>query len=226
MFSARMHSGEGVASEMDSIAHFEFMNLSRQHTIRPYCSIGRWHDGRAMITIQAKSNRLIDALMERPASVSEFPAATILVVDDDEMLREVLEAYLLREGYTVQLANSGEIALEFTAQTPPDLILLDARLSGIDGYEVCRRFRASPATRHMPIVMITALDNDEDKQHAIEAGVDDFIPKPFDSLVMLHRIRTLLRRKQLIDSLPEVLAHHVSESTAEAILQEIYQILD
>ena len=114
--------------------------------------------------------------------MSELSPAVILVVDDDEMLREVLEAYLTGSGYSVLLASSGEKALEITEKTPPDLILLDARLRGMNGYEVCKRLRSVETTRKIPVVMVTALDDNDDKKRAIDAGVDDFVRKPFDSI--------------------------------------------
>ena len=158
--------------------------------------------------------------------MSELSPAVILVVDDDEMLREVLEAYLTGSGYSVLLASSGEKALEITEKTPPDLILLDARLSGMNGYEVCKRLRSVETTRKIPVVMVTALDDDEDKKRAIDAGIDDFVRKPFDSIVMLHRIKVLLRSKRTLDNFQLVLKRHVSEATAAAIWQDLRELLD
>lgn len=127
--------------------------------------------------------------------------ATILVVDDDWMNREVIEAYLTSAGFGVVTAHSGEDALAMIAAAPPDLIMLDVRMSGMDGYEVCQRLKGDAATRHIPVVMVTALEADEDKRAAIEAGADDFVSKPFDALLMLTRVRSLLRIKYLYDAI-------------------------
>jgi two-component system, cell cycle response regulator len=146
---------------------------------------------------------------------------TLLVVDDDWMNREVLEAYLHAAGYTTVPAPNGARALELAAQAaatqPFPLILLDVRLPDINGLEVCRRLRAQAATRHTPILLISALNSDDDKRAAIAAGVDDFLPKPLDALVLVQRVRVLLR----MGALPQVLAQHVDETTRAAILRDL-----
>jgi two-component system cell cycle response regulator len=125
----------------------------------------------------------------------------ILVVDDDWMNRDLLQAHLEAAGYEVMTANSGQKALEVVGVRLPDLILLDVRMPGMEGYEVCERLKSDEATRHVPVVIVTALDKDEDFLRAAEAGADDFLPKPFNSVVMLARIHSLLRIKRLHDSL-------------------------
>lgn len=116
----------------------------------------------------------------------------ILVVDDDWMNREVMQANLDAEGYAVSEAHSGEQALEMVASRLPDLILLDAVLPGMSGYDVCRSLKNNSATRHIPVVMLTALAEDKDRQAAIEAGVDYFTTKSLSTTTLLSRIRTLL----------------------------------
>src|SRR3712207_5464390 len=104
---------------------------------------------------------------------------TILVVDDTPRNIKLLDALLTPRGYTVVPAGSGREALEKVASEQPDLILLDIVMPGMDGYEVCRRLRDDPATRLLPIIMITA-SGEQEKIKAIEAGADDFIVKPLN----------------------------------------------
>jgi adenylate cyclase len=151
----------------------------------------------------------------------------ILVVDDDWMNRDVLEGYLVAAGYRVTLAHSGEKALEIALAAPPDLVMLDIRMTGIDGYEVCRRLKSDERTRFVPVIIVTALEADEDKLPAIEAGADDFLTKPFNSLLMLTRVRSLLRIKVLHDELEarnrllrQVLTRYVAEDMASVILSD------
>lgn len=142
----------------------------------------------------------------------------ILVVDDDWMNRDLLQAHLEAAGYKVVTANSGEKALEIAAARTPDLIMLDVRMHGMSGYEVCARLKALESTQHVPVMIVTALDKDDDYLKAIEAGADDFLPKPFNSIIMLARIRSLLRIKTLYDRLRAVLRQHVAPETADQIL--------
>jgi len=121
-------------------------------------------------------------------------SAKILAVDDIPQNLRLLDAVLTPQGYTVVTAGTGEDALVKVLSEKPDLILLDIMLPGIDGYEVCRRLRADPATSYLPVVMLTASEMAE-KVKAIEAGADDFVPKPFDAQELLARVRSLLRIK-------------------------------
>ncbi|MBN1966426.1 MAG: response regulator [Anaerolineae bacterium] len=114
---------------------------------------------------------------------------TILIVDDDWMNREIVEAHLVAAGYRVATAASGEQALELVLSDLPDLVLLDVRLPGMEGYEVCRRLKSESHTRHVPVVMITALDTEADRRQALEAGADDTLIKPISSHTLLARIR-------------------------------------
>jgi adenylate cyclase len=123
----------------------------------------------------------------------------ILVVDDEEMNIRLVEAQLTSEEFEVRSAGSGEEALKRIAERPPDLILLDLRMPGMDGFEVCRRLRADPATAYLPVIMITASGN-EQKLEAIEAGVDDFLPKPYDAAELKARVGSLLRIKTYHDT--------------------------
>ena len=124
----------------------------------------------------------------------------ILVVDDLPQNVRLLQAVLEPRGYEVVAAASGEQALERLAEGGVDLVLLDVVMPGIDGYEVCRRLRADPATAFLPVVMITA-SGEQEKRRAIEAGADDFVTKPFDQAELLARVRSLLRVKRYHDEL-------------------------
>jgi class 3 adenylate cyclase len=125
---------------------------------------------------------------------------TILVVDDLPQNVRLLEAVLAPRGYAVVEATSGRAALERMASAPIDLVLLDILMPEMDGYEVCRALRADPATRYLPVVMITA-SGEQEKVAAIEAGADDFIAKPFDQAELLARVGSLLRIKRYHDTI-------------------------
>jgi DNA-binding response OmpR family regulator len=127
--------------------------------------------------------------------MSDEPNAPyILVVDDEWMNRELLETYLKMDGYRVGLANSGEKALEMAFTEPPALVMLDIRLPGMDGFEVCRRLRRDARTRSVPVLLVTAFDSEEDKQQANEAGANGFVAKPFDTQVLLAQVRSTLKK--------------------------------
>jgi adenylate cyclase len=125
---------------------------------------------------------------------------TILVVDDLPQNARLLDAVLTPRGYRVLTAESGEEALRLLDSEPPDLVLLDVFMPGLDGYEVCRRIRRQPATAYLPVVMITASGGQE-KRRAIEAGADDFVTKPFDQAELLARVGSLIRIKQYHDTI-------------------------
>jgi DNA-binding response OmpR family regulator len=121
-------------------------------------------------------------------------AATILLVDDEESVQKLLSYPLEREGYRVIQARSGEEALSRLEETEVDLIVLDLMLPRMDGLEVCRRVRADSA---VPIIMLTARDDEVDKILGLEIGADDYITKPFSIREFRSRVRALLRRAQL-----------------------------
>jgi class 3 adenylate cyclase/CheY-like chemotaxis protein len=124
----------------------------------------------------------------------------ILVVDDVAQNVRLLEAVLTSNGYAVASASSGPEALERATSELPDLVLLDIQMPGMNGYEVCRRLREDPATRFLPVVMVTSSDT-EVRVNAIEAGADDFITKPFNQQELLARVRSLVRIKQYHDTI-------------------------
>ncbi len=125
----------------------------------------------------------------------------ILVVDDQPLNVELLEADLTGHGYEVLSAYDGKSALEKVASSQPDLILLDVMMPEMDGFEVCRRLKSDPETMLVPIVMVTALADKTDRIKGIEAGVDDFLTKPYDRQELQARVRSLLRVKFYTDEL-------------------------
>jgi class 3 adenylate cyclase/CheY-like chemotaxis protein len=126
--------------------------------------------------------------------------STVLVVDDLPQNARLLDAVLAPRGYRVVTAESGEQALRLMHDEPPDLVLLDIFMPGMDGYEVCRRIRQQPTTAFLPVVMITA-SGEQEKRRAIEAGADDFVTKPFDQAELLARITSLIRIKRYHDKI-------------------------
>jgi len=144
---------------------------------------------------------------------------TILVVDDDVVNVELLEEMLSLEGYRVDKAFDGFQALRRISESPPDLVLLDVMMPGMDGFEVCRRIKADQANRFIPVVLVTALRGTEDRIRGLEIGADDFLSKPVDRGELLARVRSLLRIKHLYDELERKnrellrLEHHRRELT-------------
>ncbi len=127
--------------------------------------------------------------------------ARILVVDDVETNVRLLEAKLTLEYYDVLSCNDGASALTIAARERPDIILLDVMMPGMDGFETCRRLKADPVTRHIPVVLVTALDGRDDKIRGLDAGADDFVTKPIDDLLLFARVRSLVRLKAVMDEL-------------------------
>jgi PAS domain S-box-containing protein len=117
--------------------------------------------------------------------------STVLIVDDDTAVREILAALLQNQGYHLVLAATGAEALEQAAALRPDVILLDIMMPEMDGFEVCRRIRATPHLADISVIIITALDDREARLHGIEAGADDFIAKPFDKTELRARVRMI-----------------------------------
>jgi two-component system alkaline phosphatase synthesis response regulator PhoP len=120
---------------------------------------------------------------------------TILVVDDEEDIIELVELNLSREGYKVLACGTGEQALEMAGSKLPDLMILDLMLPGIDGLEVCKRLKNQPKTEQIPIIILSAKGEEADIVAGLELGADDYVTKPFSGKVLVARVRRILRRK-------------------------------
>src|ERR1700723_2137016 len=127
--------------------------------------------------------------------------ARVLVVDDVPTNVKLLEARLSAEYFDVITAMSGGEALAICERAECDLVLLDVMMPDLDGFEVCRRLKANPATHHIPVVMVTALDQPADRVRGLEAGADDFLTKPIDEVALMARVRSLVRLKVVGDEL-------------------------
>ncbi|HYS97495.1 MAG TPA: HD domain-containing phosphohydrolase [Candidatus Dormibacteraeota bacterium] len=139
----------------------------------------------------------------------------VLVVDDGAANREVIRMYLSTIDCEVRLAGDGIAALEMIDRDPPDLVLLDVRMPGMDGYEVCRRIKSTPRGKLLPVVMITGLSQTKHRVAALEAGADDFMTKPVEAAELIARVRSALRLKELYNTLDS--AEHVIFSLATAV---------
>ena len=127
--------------------------------------------------------------------------ATVLVVDDLEPNIKLLEAKLLAEYYTVFTANNGVSALEILSQNKIDIVLLDVMMPGMDGFETCKKIKENPETTHIPVVMVTALSELEDRVKGLESGADEFLTKPINDIALFARVKSLARMKTVIDEL-------------------------
>ena len=141
--------------------------------------------------------------------------AVVLVVDDGAANRQLVQAYLTGIDCEVRMAENGESALDQIKAEPPDLVLLDVQMPGLDGYEVCRRIKAGPRGRLLPVVMITALNQTDDRVRALESGADDFMAKPVERVELVARVRSALRLKALYNTLDS--AEQVIFSLAAAV---------
>jgi len=127
--------------------------------------------------------------------------ACVLIVDDERHNRELLEVMLKPEGFLLLSAANGEEALAIMSRQPPDLILLDVMMPGMDGYEVARRIKSDPDTKSIPIIMLTALNDRNARMLGLNAGAEDFLTKPVDRAELSVRVRNLLRIKAYGDEL-------------------------
>jgi len=139
----------------------------------------------------------VDARRETESPSTCMVKRSILVVEDEEDIRELVSYTLLKEGYQVASVASGEEALSVAEAKPPDLIVLDLMLPGLDGLTVCQRLRANAKTAHTSIVMLTARGEESDIVSGLNIGADDYITKPFSRNVLLARIRAVLRNAGL-----------------------------
>src|SRR6187551_3394458 len=127
--------------------------------------------------------------------------ARVLVVDDILSNVKLLEAKLTAEYFEVITAFNGMECLAKMEEGAPDIVLLDVMMPGMDGFEVCRRIKSNPKTAHVPVVMVTALDQPSDRVAGLDAGADDFLTKPVDDAALFARVRSLVRLKMMTDEL-------------------------
>src|SRR5918994_7406652 len=128
-------------------------------------------------------------------------SARVLVVDDVPANVKLLEARLSAEYFDVATAHSGAEALAACDRAECDIVLLDVMMPDMDGFEVCRKLKSNPATHHIPVVMVTALDQPSDRVRGLEAGADDFLTKPVNDIALIARVRSLTRLKTMTDEL-------------------------
>jgi PleD family two-component response regulator len=139
-------------------------------------------------------------------------AAKILIADDHPQGAELIEAYLEGQDWEVRLAADGEETLKTVREWQPDVLLLDVMMPKLSGFEVCKRLRADPVTRDLPILMITALDQPSDVDRAVEAGTNDFLTKPIHKTDLVMRVQALLQSRQQSTDLDRAI-HYVDEMT-------------
>ena len=152
-----------------------------------------------------------DSEVADPSSI----ASRILVVDDNASNRDLLSRRLQREGYRVTSVEGGAAALAMIAAEGFDLVLLDLMMPGMSGFEVLNRLKADGGTRHIPVIMISALDELDSTVRCIEAGAEDYLPKPFNPVLLRARINACLEKKRLLDEL------HAEKERSEALLLNI-----
>ena len=176
-----------------------------QHADHMRADLGRIADATQRLTSLVSPSAPAPAAGGRAAGSAGAGSASrggVLVVDDDESNRDLLARRLAREGFAVHAAPDGKAALELLARgvSPPvDLVLLDVMMPGLDGYEVLRRLKADAALRDLPVLMISALDEVASVVRCIELGAEDYLPKPFDPVLLRARIGACLEKKRLRD---------------------------
>ena len=176
----------------------------------------RYKDFLAAIAAQLARN------MNPHPDVRDHPAR-LLIVDDERHNRRLLEVMLAPEGFHLLTAASGEEALAMVAQHPPDLILLDIMMPGMDGYQVAATIKGNLATKNIPIIMITALDDRNARMLGLTAGAEDFLSKPVDRAELCVRVRNLLRLKaygDYHDKYSQMLEGEVGSRTADLVESE------
>jgi putative two-component system response regulator len=126
---------------------------------------------------------------------------TILIVDDQPTDQDLLAEVLQAQGFDTRTAGDGQMALDAFSRTRPDLVLVDAMMPNMNGYEVCRRLKSDPRTRLTPVVMVTSMSDTRDRVRGLQAGADDILAKPVDRAELLARVRSLLKQKAYTDEL-------------------------
>jgi signal transduction histidine kinase len=154
----------------------------------------------------------------RIAAADRRRPATVLVVEDEPREREVIQHFLAAEGFHVLVAEDGDSALQAVPAHRPDLVLLDVRLPGTDGYEICRRLKDDPQTAFVPVIILTALRGVKERIRGASAGADEFLSKPFDHVELTMRVKALVRAKRYNDQIVAYnaeLERRVDERTGE-----------
>jgi len=164
--------------------------------------------------------------MKTEAVATPPPQARILVVDDEPKNRELIRDTLEVRGYAIEEADSGTEALVCIAAAPPDVVLLDVSMPGMDGLEVCRQLKGDPVTASLPVIMVTAHADRRDRLAGIEAGADDYLTKPVDLQDLLLRVRNVVRGKRLADEVKENLRRlreleHLRDSLTHMIIHDL-----
>lgn len=132
--------------------------------------------------------------MNKSQEGAKVQAAKLLLVEDDPALSELLEYRFSNEGYDVRTTPDGDEALLMASEDAPDLVILDWMIEGTSGIEVCRRLRRDKATAHVPIIMLTARETEDDRVRGLETGADDYLTKPFSPRELLARVAAVMRR--------------------------------
>lgn len=146
----------------------------------------------------------------------------VLVVDDDPTVREVVVSYLRAHGHQVEECDDGAEALRRLTDAPPDLVVLDLMLPGLDGLEVCRRLRALPDARaEVPVVMLTALTESEDRIAGLEVGADDYVTKPFSPRELALRVDSVLRRARVEEPVAGPAVLHDGDLVVDTVRHEV-----
>ena len=141
-----------------------------------------------------------------------MPGELILLVDDEPNILELAKLYLEREGFRTLAVGDGQSAIDRAAKDSPALIVLDLMLPQVDGYEVCRRVRA---TSDLPIIMVTARDEDIDKIIGLELGADDYMTKPFNPRELVARVKSILRRSERVAKAESTRSLHLADVTID-----------
>jgi len=144
---------------------------------------------------------------------------TILVVDDEANIVELAALYLEQEGFRVLSATDGASALEMITRQPPALLVLDLMLPEVDGWEVCRQLRSGRVAPDLPIIMLTARDDDVDKIVGLELGADDYVTKPFNPRELVARVKAILRRTRRAAQPPAPV--HAGDVTVDPARHEV-----
>ena len=144
-----------------------------------------------------------------PETMSSLSKPVVLIVEDEAALATMLRYNLEKQGFRVDEATDGQEALTRIAEAQPDLVLLDWMLPVMSGIEVCRQIRRRPATRDLPVIMVTARTEDQDAVRGLNTGADDYITKPFSMDALLARMRALLRRSSSVPSKGQLNFHDI-----------------